>query len=391
MPSARLATGPRPPELLSDRERLRRAVATAAREWQRTVDALESPILVLESDGRIRRLNRTAVELLERDFPAVLGRRLEELETGEPWATAAAAAAESRSTHEAAMVQCRDGRGRTWEVASRVSWDGDAPWTVLTLRDLTERVALEQSVRRNEVLSALGTVVAGVVHEARNPLFGISAALDAFVARIGDDPALTPFVDVLRGEVARLGDLVDGLFEYGKAPTRELEPGRIEAVVAEAVEACTSLGRSREVGLVVRCPEALPQVLLNRRRLVYVVSNLVRNAVQHSPAGAMVEIAVEPDGEAPGAGLVCRVRDRGSGIAAEDLPRLFEPFFSRRRGGTGLGLAVAQRIVEEHGGRIRARNRPGGGAEVTFWLPSLAPDRGTGEAVLCGARSGGGA
>jgi signal transduction histidine kinase len=145
------------------------------------------------------------------------------------------------------------------------------------------------------------------------------------------------------------------------------------------------------VGLVVRCPEALPQVLLNRRRLVYVLSNLVRNAVQHSPAGAVVEVAVEPEGKAPGAGLVCRVRDRGSGIAAEDLPRLFEPFFSRRRGGTGLGLAVAQRIVEEHGGRIRARNRPGGGAEVTFWLPSLAPDRGTGEAALCGARSGGGA
>lgn len=350
---------------------MRKAVSRVAREWQRTVDALESPVLVLELDGRVRRLNRAAVDLLGRDFPEVLGRCLDALETGEPWAAAARIAARSRVSGRASTVQCRDARGRTWEVACHVSRDGTEPWLILTLRDLTERVALEQTVRRNEVMSALGTVVAGVAHEARNPLFGISAALDAFVSRFGANGEFTPFVEVLQGEVARLRELVNGLFEYGKAPTRELEPGCVGPLVGEAVRSCQALARSRRVTLRAQVAEAVPPVLLHRGRLLYVLENLVRNAIQHSPEAAAVEVVAESAGERAGSGIRCAVRDRGSGVAPEDLPRLFEPFFSRRRGGTGLGLAVAQRIVEEHGGRIQARNRRDGGAEVAFWLPSV--------------------
>jgi PAS domain S-box-containing protein len=350
---------------------LRRVVEISAREWQRTVDALDSPVLVMELDGRVRRLNRAAASRLGRDFPEAIGRTLPELGHEEPWLAATEAVESSRARLGSARRQCRDAAGRTWELVTKVSRQGGPTWVVLVLHDLTERMALEERVRRHEVMSALGSLVAGVAHEARNPLFGISAALDAFASRFGDDPRFTPFLDVLQGEVDRLRKLVQDLFEYGKAPTRALSPDQVGVVLQDAVGDCAGLADQREVGLEVACAEDLPQVLLDRARLAYVFRNLVQNALQHARPGTTVEVRLAAAGARAGAGVRCTVRDLGPGFAPDDLPRICEPFFSRRRGGFGLGLAIAQRIVEEHGGRLRARNHPGGGAELEVWLPSL--------------------
>lgn len=371
------------PSIPQPRQDLQRVVQVAAREWRCTVDALDSPVLVIESDGRVRRLNMAAAALLDRTFSEAIGATLPELASEEPWASASGAVESSRLRRTPDRRQCRDASSRTWEIATTVSRWGGGEWVVLVLHDLTERIALEERLRRTEVMSALGSLVAGVAHEARNPLFGISAALDALVARVGDDSRITPFVDVLQGEVARLRDLVHDLFEYGKAPTGACEPGDVSVVLAESVRTTAPLAEAGEVTIRLAIDPPLPPVLLNGPRLAYVFMNLLQNAIQHSSAGGVVEVAVAPV-EAPRgsarSGLTCVVRDRGAGIAPADLPRIFEPFFSRRRGGFGLGLAVAHRIVEEHGGTLRARNRAGGGAELEVWLPSVHPPAGPGGA-----------
>lgn len=106
-----------------------------------------------------------------------------------------------------------------------------------------------------------------------------------------------------------------------------------------------------------------------RNRLLQVFVNLIENAAQHSPGGSTVHIDAQ-EIEAEGSRWIdCTVRDAGSGIRAEDLGKMFEPFFTRRRGGTGLGLSIVQRVVEEHGGRVLAENHPEGGALMTVRLP----------------------
>jgi len=368
-PARRLPTGRR--AAAAETAELRRAIRVAAREWQRTVDALDSPVLVLELDGRVRRLNLAATDLLRCDFPDVLGRTLPELGTEEPWRSAAVAVEASRARLAPDRRQCVDPVGRTWELVTKVSRQSDPAWVVLVLHDLTERVTLEERVRRHEVMSALGSLVAGVAHEARNPLFGISAALDAFTSRFGDDARFQPFLEVLRGEVRRLGSLVTDLFEYGKAPTRVLSQDQVASTLGDALEDCIPLAETREVAVEVHRADGLPRVLLDRARLAYVFRNLLQNAVQHSPSGSSVEVRLEPAGDRAASGVRCTVRDHGPGFSAADLPRIFEPFFSRRRGGVGLGLAIAQRIVEEHGGTLRAHNHRDGGAELDVWLPSV--------------------
>ena len=145
--------------------------------------------------------------------------------------------------------------------------------------------------------------------------------------------------------------------------------GDLARVIGQALGSCQPVAEQHGVRLARTGPTAGPALLMDAVRLQQLLQNLVENAVQHSPAGGQVLVAVEARPES-GEALVT-VSDEGPGFRAEDLPRVFEPFFTRRQGGTGLGLAIAQRIVAEHGGRLTAANGPVGGAHLTVTLPLL--------------------
>jgi signal transduction histidine kinase len=264
------------------------------------------------------------------------------------------------------------GRGR-YELGP----DGAPVRAIGTVTDVTaqkaaerERRRLEASLRERETMAAIGAVAAGVAHEVRNPLFGISAVLDAMEATFPDRPELAPFAQRLRSQVARVGDLMSDLLEYGRPAREEPHPAPLGPVLAEAVANCRPTTDRHAVAVETAFGETLPPVAMDRRRLVRVFQNLLENAAQHTQPGGVVRF--EAEAERGGRGVTCRVADRGPGIPAEHLPRLFEPFFTKRRGGTGLGLSIVQRIVREHGGEIAAANAPGGGAAFTVRLPAAA-------------------
>jgi PAS domain S-box-containing protein len=328
--------------------------------------------LIVDAEGRIARLNRAARELAEWVTPReVVGRVMAELAPGQPWERAAEMAAKVRQRRSPAHDQVRDpATGKTWDLTAGPSAGvaGDEDRVIVVARDITRMVELQDSLRRSETMSAMGLLVSGVAHEVRNPLFGISANLDAFEATMGTGTRFNPLVRHMRGEVNRLTTLMQELLDYGKPLQVAPSPGRLDGVVEEAAASCASLAESREVEVVIAVPASLPPVPMDRRRLVQVFQNLLQNAIQHSPKGGVVSIeAARADApEAPS--IVVTVNDAGPGFVPEDLVRIFEPFFTRRRGGTGLGLAIVHRIVEEHGGTVSARNRPEGGAQVSVRL-----------------------
>ncbi len=236
-----------------------------------------------------------------------------------------------------------------------------------------EQARLQASLRRSETMAAMGSLVAGVAHEVRNPLFGISSTLDAFEARFGAREEFQRYLTVLRGELRRLTELTRELLEYGRPPSLELSPGKIEEAIGAAVEVCAPLARRLNIRIAERVSEGLPPVLRDQRRLLQVFQNLLENAVHHSPTGGLVAVEAAEVCEDGKAWIDCVIKDSGPGFRPEDLPLIFEPFFTRRRGGTGLGLSIVQRIVEEHHGTITAGNRPEGGAVVTVRLPVAEP------------------
>lgn len=242
-----------------------------------------------------------------------------------------------------------------------------------------ERAKLEASLRRSEVMSAMGGLVAGVAHEVRTPLFGISSVVDALEARLersGQRALLGTHLDVLRGEVERLSRVMHDLIEFGRPVSGERVDAALADVVREAVAICRGQAERAGVTLHAELSDEPFVLAMRRERLLQVFRNVVENAIQHSPSGGTVRVALTRRDDATDPVVECVVSDTGDGIVPDDVPHLFDPFFSRRKGGTGLGLAIAQRIVEEHHGTMTARNGVVRGAEFTIRLPLAVSEPG---------------
>jgi two-component system sensor histidine kinase HydH len=159
-------------------------------------------------------------------------------------------------------------------------------------------------------------------------------------------------------EAHRLEALTTDLLDFVRTGPLDLQPVRIEDLLQKIV----AEGGGAEV--ILEASGAPESWLMDERRIDQVLHNLMRNAVEASPEGAPIEVRVARDGDA----LTMSFLDQGDGIPEESLDRIFEPFFTTRTRGTGLGLAVARRIVELHGGKLTARSRPEGGAEFHLTL-----------------------
>jgi signal transduction histidine kinase len=237
---------------------------------------------------------------------------------------------------------------------------------------MVRQLELQESLRESEKMSAMGSLVAGVAHEVRTPLFGMSATLDAYEdeLRQGD---LLECGAALRQQVNRLNQLMSDLLEFGKPATINPSPGSLRDLIDDVIASRSAAAREANIALRNLIDATDPRVPMDRNRLRQVFENLIDNAIQHSAAGHAVTVSAHETGQGNQLWVECDVEDEGGGFAAEDLAKVFEPFFTRRQGGTGLGLSIVRRIVEQHAGRVSATNRPGGGARMTVRLPRAEP------------------
>jgi PAS domain S-box-containing protein len=352
------------------RDRLQEVLAKAAAEWKATFDAVESPFLLVDRRGLVRRLNRAARTLWGIDYQQIIGRPVP-ADRGEPWKAMASALASAQEAEASVSVSAEDEAGRTWDVVVSPVPGPDGEWSRTVLaRDISGIVELQKSLRRSERMSAVGALVAGVAHEVRNPLFGISAALDAFDADFKDRPEYRECASLLRAEVERLTSLMQSLLDYGRPATTERVLGPLGTVVGRAVQACAPIASRLRVTVAAAVPSDLPPIRMEPERLLQVFQNVIENAIQHAPAGTEVTVSAAVASVDGQTWVSCSTADGGPGFRPQDVTLVFEPFFTRRRGGTGLGLSIVQKIVYEHGGTIVASNRPEGGALVTVRLPA---------------------
>ena len=262
----------------------------------------------------------------------------------------------------------RDGRLFWTEISTRVATIDGKACVIFVVRDIDQRKEMERELRRRERMSAMGTLVAGVAHEVRNPLFGMTALLDAFANALAT-PALARFSDNLREQVRRITDLTRDLLQYGTPVTITLVPGSLRELLDEVVKFHADAASGSKVTLSNTIGTSLPPTPMDRVRMRQVFDNLIDNALQHSPPNGTITIAAREVVHGGRSWLDCTVEDEGKGFREGDLDRVFEPFFTRRERGTGLGMSIVQRIVEEHAGRVTAANRSEGGAVITVRLP----------------------
>jgi signal transduction histidine kinase len=281
----------------------------------------------------------------------------------------------SRSIHRLSvrvhdMARCLDQDVASLSVACPTGdarrLDRDLEHVIGRVREVAEQLQQHQrEMIRAQQLAAVGQLAASVAHEVRNPLMAIKMLVEAALRARSPRPFTNENLAVVHGEVVRLERTVQGFLDFARPPALVRQPADLRQVVSEAVALVGTRARQQRVQLSVSQPEPVVGAV-DRGQLCTVLVNLLLNALDAMPAGGHLDVRLERTGPEEACLSVC---DTGTGIAPEVEGQLFTPFISTKPTGTGLGLCISRRVVEEHGGRLDGANRPEGGACFTVVLP----------------------
>jgi signal transduction histidine kinase len=358
--------------LLRSLEALRRSrqEILRARNFKETVfENIEAGILTLDAGGRVTSANGPACRILQ--IAAPHDTPLPQVLEGWPEILHSLPAMPARGGSErwSAYVDTeRGGKVVNFRVAL-LPLGHKAGGRILTVEDITERVTLRQQMARIERLASLGRLSAGIAHEVRNPLTGVSLLLDELHDRLLANPGDQALIRRALQEIERLEGLVTELLDFATLSRTRLEPGNLGEVLTDSLFLAKKQCQRAGVELLTDLEETLPPCRLDADRLKQAFLNLLTNALEAMPGGGTLTVTARAGEE----DLRISFRDTGEGIPAERLPLIFEPFYTSKEGGTGLGLSITHNIISEHGGRIEVESRLGAGSVFTLLLPLTTP------------------
>ncbi|MBI3811226.1 MAG: HAMP domain-containing protein [Nitrospirae bacterium] len=230
---------------------------------------------------------------------------------------------------------------------------------------------LEETQKRVERLEVISRLGAGVAHEIKNPLNSLGLIIDHMKDRFTpkDQADAGKFLELsenMRREVGRLNEIVESFLRFAKSPTPSRQPTHLNDLIEETAAFITAEANQQQIQIHRHFDTALPKISADYDLLRQVLLNLLINAIQAMPEGGELYISTwVRDGDE----VVVSVRDTGCGIPPQNLPKLFDPYFTTKVSGFGLGLSIAERIIQEHGGRIEVQSAEGKGSTFTLFLP----------------------
>jgi two-component system, NtrC family, sensor histidine kinase HydH len=332
------------------------------------IESIPAGLITLNGQGNIVSCNSRAEILLSRCFREMKGLSLEELFSPLPLGLL-----EEQKLLLDKNVLCHGSNGENIPVKLSTSplmdHDGQSNGLVVVFRDMREIRKIEQQLELSRRLASLGKMAAGVAHEIRNPLGTLRGFAQYFGNEAGDGTDGKKYAEIMVSEVDRLNQTISSLLQFARAR----EPQRLQVNAAELFDKLESLVAADFVaGNISYCQEYNPALSLfaDPDLLLQVLLNLLKNSISVTDAGGEVHLtAYQHDG-----GVQIEVSDSGHGMTEEELERLFDPFFSTRKDGTGLGLAVSHQIVEQHHGRIEVESKCGQGTTMRLFFPGESSD-----------------
>ena len=342
-------------------------------------NSIQEGIIVTDFNGRITYLNDAACELFGLEADDSLGKRLDERVRGLDW--------ESLSKSEVAV-------SRDMEIfypASRFinfyivplsiarksdndddALSGEQVGHAIILRDITETRRSEQQTIESERLNALTLLAAGVAHEIGNPLNSLNIHLQLIQreARKIDGAKraeLQESVEVARAEVNRLDSIITQFLRAIRPTRPQLKPESINSIVEESVRFFTPEIKDRDIIVEQELRSDLPLLELDRDQMKQAFYNVIKNSFEAMKSRGVLRIRTDMDDSH----VIVRFNDSGGGMSAENLSRVFEPYFTTKASGTGLGLLIVRRIVREHGGELGIESSEGKGLTLTIRLPYI--------------------
>lgn len=262
----------------------------------------------------------------------------------------------SHSDSMVVEVSCQGGGEAAFPARLRLTRMHDdllnATVVVAIFDDLSEFKRMEEAVRRNDRLRAIGQLSAGVAHEIRNPLAGIATTAEVLAGKLGPDDERSRYTRVILDEVTRLDGIVRNLLAFARPPRPSIAPCAVDGLFDRIRSLVAEQAQARGVELRARAAAPGLTCLADSAQLTQVLLNLALNAVQECQAGDVVSVSARVENEGARDWVILEVEDNGPGVPAGVRETLFEPFVTTRAQGTGLGLAISRQIVEDHHGSI---------------------------------------
>jgi two-component system sensor histidine kinase AtoS len=238
---------------------------------------------------------------------------------------------------------------------------------VVVFKDLTEKRQLQEQIRRADRLATLGEMMAGIAHEIRNPLTAIKGFVQ-YLQEVDSEEQRQEYMPVIVKEVDRVNRVINELLYFARPNPTQYQVVDISELIAKTLVLVKNKTTTHKVEFDIELGEGAYQVEADAEQICQVLLNLMINAIQAIPDKGRVIVRIWHEN---GERIYIEVKDNGSGIKEEELEKIFDPFFTTKPAGTGLGLAVVQRIINAHHGKIQITSDYGKGTIVLIELPVL--------------------
>jgi two-component system sensor histidine kinase PilS (NtrC family) len=333
------------------------------------IQSISSGLITTDPDGKVTSVNRAGEQLLHLDASELVGRFIGDARIfpAERWADLSEEGRSGRfvrAEHETGGLE-----GRTWfgfTVTPLTDAHASLTGYIVVFQDLTEWRALQAEVRLKDRMAAVGELAAGIAHEIGNPLAAISGSVQLLSPAAEADPQRAKLLQILLRESQRLDRTIKSFLKFARPKERSMVWFDVAHLVAEHVELLSNspeLSPAHRLEVSLDPPSA--SLLADPDQVSQIFWNLARNGLKAMPNGGTLSVS----GRVAGDVYQLRVADSGRGMGPEEQAKLFQPFKSFFDQGTGLGMAIVYRILQEHGGRVTVETAPGAGTTITAELP----------------------
>jgi two-component system sensor histidine kinase HydH len=248
-----------------------------------------------------------------------------------------------------------------------INEEGQFVGQVLIIRDLGEVRRLQGEIRRKEKLAAIGGLAAGVAHEIRNPLSSIKGIATYFKNKFDEDSSDNEMAGVMINEVDRLNRVISELLEFARPPEIKLKKTDVNSLIEHSVRLIEKEASSKDIAIKLDLSQQPLPAEIDSDRFSQCLLNLYLNSLQAMEKGGQLSIK---DSLTDDSHIIIEIKDTGSGIKAENLNKIFDPYYTTKTKGTGLGLAIVHKIIEAHNGNIKVRSAPGQGTTFIIGIPA---------------------
>lgn len=347
--------------------------------------SIQEGVVVIDGTGKLTYANRAAEQLMGFSFDSAKGRPVERYLREIDWGRIL----ELNSDESAGMLSREieitypEHRFVSFYIVPLPDDDKRDRGAVAILRDVTRDRENETSMLESERLNAVKLLAAGVAHEIGNPLNALNIHLQLLDREIDhmrnaepgprDAPPsngqqadeLKELVQIAKNEVSRLDMIITQFLRAIRPSKPTLVPSRIDSLVKETLTLMKQEIQNRDIDVELDCSQAVPKIHVDRDQIKQAFFNVIKNAIQAMPDGGSLRITLSSSDEF----LEVAFQDTGVGIDAEEFGNIFEPYHTTKASGSGLGLMIVQRIVQDHGGQIQVASKPDSGTCFTIHLP----------------------